>query len=513
VNAANLVSPRSNPFERLFDRVIDPARSDPALALLLCGYAAVWWLYAVISKGSQDIHVDMGEIVAWSHKVTLGTPKHPPLAAWLVRGWFSVMPAETWAYYLFAVILATIALWIAWRISARYLSPEKRVVAIVMLTFVPFFNFHAIKFNANSVLIPFWAATTWFFLRSFETRRAGWAALAGAGAGAAMLGKYWSIFLLAGLAVAALTDSRRRSYLRSPAPWLTIGVGTLLLAPHAAWVFAHDYEPFGYALKAHPATLAVSIGSVFTYLAGIPGYVAVPIIFVLLASRPDAAAIRDSLWPAEPGRRLIVVAFAAPLLLAAPVAVLLQVKIGALWTMPAMTLLPIVLLSSPLVTVSRQAAVRLLALAIAFPLLMVAVSPIVATVAHRTGVRAYAGHYRLIAGAVESAWHAQTSQPLRIVGSTYTVVNGIVFYIADQPSVFDITSSAETTGIDEGRIKREGIAIVCPERETSCMTAMKEYEVRYPAAKGAGVSLARHHFGVLDRPVKYMILIVPPESP
>ena len=45
------------------------------------------------------------------------------------------------------------------------------------------------------------------------------------------------------------------------------------------------------------------------------------------------------------------------------------------------------------------------------------------------------------------------------------------------------------------------------------MTAMKEYEVRYPAAKGAGVSLARHHFGVLDRPVKYMILIVPPESP
>ena len=42
---------------------------------------------------------------------------------------------------------------------------------------------------------------------------------------------------------------------------------------------------------------------------------------------------------------------------------------------------------------------------------------------------------------------------------------------------------------------------------------MKEYEVRYPAAKGAAVSLARRHFGVLDRPVKYMILIVPPESP
>ncbi len=88
----------------------------------------------------------------------------------------------------------------------------------MLLTFVPFYNFHALRFNANAVLIPFWALTTWFFLRSFDTRRAGWAVLAGAGAAAAMLGKYWSIFLLAGLAIAAVTDPRRSAYLRSPAP-------------------------------------------------------------------------------------------------------------------------------------------------------------------------------------------------------------------------------------------------------------------------------------------------------
>lgn len=166
-------------FERLFDVVVDPSRRERAVALLLAGYAAAWWLYAVISNSSQDINVDMGEMFAWSHQVTLGTPKHPPLATWLVRAWFSVMPVRPWAYYLFAVISATVALWIAWRISARYLSAEKRVVGLVLLTFVPFYNFHALRFNANAVLIPFWALTTWFFLRSFETRRAGWAALAG----------------------------------------------------------------------------------------------------------------------------------------------------------------------------------------------------------------------------------------------------------------------------------------------------------------------------------------------
>ena len=68
------------------------------------------------------------------------------------------------------MVLATFALWVAWRVSERYLDGEKRVAGLLLLTFIPFFNFHALKFNANTVLIPLWALTTWCFLRSFETR-------------------------------------------------------------------------------------------------------------------------------------------------------------------------------------------------------------------------------------------------------------------------------------------------------------------------------------------------------
>ena len=35
---------------------------------------------------------------------------------------------------------------------------------------VPFFHFHALKFNVNTVLMPLWAATTFWFLRSIKTR-------------------------------------------------------------------------------------------------------------------------------------------------------------------------------------------------------------------------------------------------------------------------------------------------------------------------------------------------------
>ena len=71
----------------------------------------------------------MAEMAAWSERVR-GHAKHPPLGSWLLHGWFSVFPRADWAYYLFAMLLPAVALWIAWRISRRYLSPEKCVVGM-----------------------------------------------------------------------------------------------------------------------------------------------------------------------------------------------------------------------------------------------------------------------------------------------------------------------------------------------------------------------------------------------
>ncbi len=327
-----------------------------------------------------------------------------------------------------------------------------------------------------------------------------------------MLGKYWSIFLIAGLAIVAVTDSRRSAYLRSPVPWVTVAVFVLLFAPHVIWVVVHNLRPFHYALAVHPSTFANAIGSGFIFVVGALGYIAAPIAFTLIAARPGMTAFKDTLWPAEAERRMIVIAFAAPFLLAVLTGILLQVRIGALWTMSGMTLLPVVLLSSPLLTVSCQAAIRLLALAVVFPLLMVAVSLGVATVIYRLGVPQYASHYRLIARSVERAWRAQTNQPLRIVGSNDTIVNGIVFYLDDQPVTFDIVAPTQTPAINEDRIASEGMAIVCPQPETSCVAAMHSYAARYAAGPIEITYLARRHFGVLDRPMQYQILIIPPGS-
>ena len=290
------------PFERFAEVLVDPRRRDRAVVLALLCYVALWTAYAVLAKGGQDLHFDMGELIAWSREPAFGYAKHPPFAAWLVKAWFSVFPLTDRTYYLLAVVNATVGLWIAWIVSGRHLDGEKRAAGIALLTLVPFFNFHALKFNANTVLIPLWAATTWWFLRSFETRSIAFAALAGIGAAAATLGKYWSVTLLAGLALAALADPRRRSYFASAAPWVTVAVGALVLAPHVAWLVAHDFAPFGYAVG-HVASAGFwsALVSTLGYVAGILGYIAVPIALAALAARPGVAGISDTLWPSTSG--------------------------------------------------------------------------------------------------------------------------------------------------------------------------------------------------------------------
>ena len=96
---------------------------------------------------------------------------------------------------------------------------------------------------------------------------------------------------------------------------------------------------------------AATAYSALGYLAGSVGYVAIPVIVVLAAARPSRATIADMVWPGDGERRLAAAAFWAPLLLPALGALASGTEITSLWSMPAWTLLPVLLLSSPAVKV------------------------------------------------------------------------------------------------------------------------------------------------------------------
>ncbi len=491
----------------LRDAFVDANGRERNVVLALALYALVWTAYGTIAKGSQGLHPDMSELIAWSRELAWGYQKHGPVGALLVRVWFSVFPVAEWSYYLLAMLMPVGALWIIWRLSADYLDVEKRVVGVALLTFVPFFNFHALKFNVNTVLLPVWALTTWWFLRSFERLSLVYAALAGLAAAVAMMTKYWSVFLLAGLAIAALIDARRLRYFRSPAPWVAVAAGIALLAPHLYWLTQHNYAPFSYAVGVHDKDPYIAgVKSVLGYLAGSLGYAAAPVVVVLAAARPNRSMLADLVWPREPHRRLVAAAFWAPFLLPVAAALGSGVEITSLWSMSAFTLLPVLLLSPLAVSLRPVHTERILIAAVVFPIVMLIASPFIAIVDQRKGPPPASAQAAPLATRIERDWHNLTPQPLRYVGGPADLAYGVAAYAADRP-----LSLPNLPQPSAAELKKVGVVFLCFAEDKGCRQKAATRASRIGSSRLVEITLTRAFLGIPGRPQSYAVTLVPPQ--
>lgn len=492
------------PSEKLLDALSDPARRNSALSVVLGGYVLAWTVYGIVSKSTQDIHPDTAELLAWSNELALGYWKHPPFGVYVVKAWTTIFPIEDWSFYLLGIANAALALWIAWRLSLSLLSEKMPAIGVALLTLTPFYNFLALNYNHNTLQMPLWAAATFFFLKSFDTRRPGYAALAGLAVGIGVLGKYWTVLLLPGFAIAALSDPRRRQYFRSAAPWISMLAGGLVVAPHLVWLYQNDFSAFAYASSGPPDRSIVSVGvAALNYLLAIPLYLAVPLAVFAIVARPSRAAIRDILFPPVGDRRLVAIVFWTPLLLPIPIALMLGVRLNSLWMIPAITLLPVVLLSSPLVGFTDRAATATVTTAIALPLLALLCAPIVAWNVFLHPNRNGASYYRELASAAHGLWRNDTGQPLKVLTGDRLPAVGIAFY---SPGRLLVRPSRPLSGE-----QRAGALAVCRGRSADC--AWLERLVNSdPRPRINEVTLSRRMLGWDGPPATFSILIVPPPS-
>jgi 4-amino-4-deoxy-L-arabinose transferase-like glycosyltransferase len=498
-------------FAGLVDGLCDPSRRRRVAFGLVVAYGAAWMVYGVIAKSSQDINADMAEMVVWSREPALGYPKHPPFLAFVVRLWFSIFPFADWAYLLLAVCTVSAGIYLAFELAGIWLDGEKRAAVPFLLAVIPFYNFLGLKFDQNSALIPLWALAMWAFVRSLDTRHAGWAALAGLAAAAAMMTKYWSAFLLVALALTAFFDQRRAGYFRSAAPWVTAGVFALAVLPHAIWLVYEHFPPLTWV-----ATRRISISpteflrSLAVYAGGTFGYSVISLLLVAFIFRPPLGTTSDSWFVSDPPRRAAIVLFWTPLLLPILVALITHANLQSIWSAPAYNLLPVMMLSSRLVVASRIAVRQLAAVVTTITLLAVASSPLVALGILENGVENDAAYARLAAAAAEREWRATSTQPLRLVAGPFTLVSAVAFYMTDRPSTYADFSDYLSPWVDDERIARDGVVIICPTEDYVCLESLDALAAGAPAGRRTEVTLTRHWLGLENNPRSFVIVTAMP---
>jgi 4-amino-4-deoxy-L-arabinose transferase-like glycosyltransferase len=468
------------------------------LGMALAAYAVLWMLYFSVSNATVDIHYDLSEASVWAQTFAFGY-KHPPMTAWIFRAWFAIFPRTDWAAYLLAIANVAATLAITWALVRDHLDKERALVGVTALILVPFYTFLASRFNANTVMMPFWAATVLFYLRARRDVRWTDAVLAGVFAGLTFLGKYWGVYLIAGIAVASLTGEDVRRFWRSGGPFLMAAAALVVLAPHIHWLLTeHDHatENFMATSVMVSASFGSSLKTSAFYLGGIIGYVVMPFIFFVML-KPDRATLRDTIWPSDPGRRQALLLLVIPLVLPAIANLVWPHRLTPVWAFPNWALLPIVLFGSPRLDVTAVAAARAGMTALAVSLVALMISPLVARAHLNPRRTAHNAHYRQIAK--EIAHLANSSAVL--IGGSEEVVQGLFYYL---PAARPLNSSP-----NEERTKSPIAArvMVCIEGDVSCRAAAASLAGR--SGSVSDVTFAKTFLGYSSPPLTYQIVVAP----
>jgi hypothetical protein len=360
------------------------------------------------------------------------------------------------------------------------------------------------------VLIPLWAIATYAFARAFLTRSVTWSVATGIAAGAAVLAKYWSFFLLFGLIVAALADRRRLQFVKSPAPWIMTVVSFGIFLPHLIWLDANGYPTLAYARHRVAATWPDLEDALTNYTFGTIAYVAVPLVLLAILVMPTRQALCDTLLPSDDDRRFAAMIFWTPLLVAIPFALLTSTGVNALWTMSELSLFGVVLLSSPLVRFPRSAAAIVAMVAMLTSSGALLAAPFAAYWKNRLGIENHAAYTRQLAAEIVKTWRETTAQPLRYVASNGVITYSATFYIGSQALPISFSARTKLWWNTPEEVERFGVAIVCPVLDPACLAARDRMESGLTVARRVDVVIVPHWLGFAGASRSYVIDVVLP---
>lgn len=471
--------PRSRvAWRRPFEAWLDGIEAGWAIPLLLVIFVAVWMGFLTLAYVNADLHPDVLETWSVGRTFEWGNPKHPPLMGWIAYLWSQLFPLADWSFHLLAMINAALALWVVDLIARRYVRGDKRIIVLLLLMLVPAYHFHAQRFNANSVLLVLWPLAAYCFLRSYETPRSvRWAVAAGICAALAMLGKYYSVFLIGGFVVAAVLHPQRRAYFTSWAPWLSTVAGLLVLAPHLHWLVASDFAPFTYAETGHTGRgqwLAVQEASKF--LLGIVAYFIAPAFAWLLMIRASLRRFGDDLRRMQAAPRLLLLVFAGTVVLPVVVGVALGADLPALWHLQGLFFVVVAVVIATSFAVDRFDTVNLAVVLLLLSVVTVAAAPFHSIYRNTEGYKEGRHFYRLAAEELTRQWHALAATPLPAVSGDDSLAFATAFYSPDHPFYGRPFRLQYAWSLPPQRKLDRGWAALCFRDDAPCMGWMQRLE-------------------------------------
>ena len=210
--------------------------------LFLAVHFIVWSSIGLIRN---VLPTDSLEGIYWASLHDFGTPKHPPLAAWLT--YIAYMPFKIdFFVYLLSQSFIIIGFIYIYKLAKDFLDQNSAMLSVIILEGCWCYNYVTgyYGFNPDVVLYGMLPAITYYFWKCMSKNLCiDWVKL-GLCVGFAFLDKYQTGMLVIAMAIWAFIF-RRKTY-TNKFFYLAISIAFFIFLPHLIWLIKYDFFPLLY---------------------------------------------------------------------------------------------------------------------------------------------------------------------------------------------------------------------------------------------------------------------------
>jgi len=219
---------------------------NKTLIYFLLSHLVIWTLIPSISN--NNLPLDTIEHLAWASDLQLGYGKHPPLVAWVLGFFFNIFSNQDWAYYFLSQLFVIFSFFIVFEFSKDFIkNPLNRLISILLLEGIYFYNFTTPEFNVNVCQMPFWSLTVYYCWKGIKHNNYTDWLLVGCFAALGVLSKYLFIYLLLAIDVFFVYLIVNKKF--EPKVLLSLVTFFIILTPHLIWLTENNYTTITYAMN------------------------------------------------------------------------------------------------------------------------------------------------------------------------------------------------------------------------------------------------------------------------
>ena len=218
--------------------------------IFLVIHLILWTL--IPSLTNNNLPLDTIEALAWGSNLDWGFNKHPPMSAFMVEIFYSILGSNDWAYYLLSQIFIIFSFFVIFQFSKEILNNEiLALISVLLLEGIYFYNFTTPEFNVKVCQIPFWVLTVYYSWKVFNQKipKLKDCVIVGVFAVGGFLSKYLFIYLLIAidlLFIYLIFFKKERKF--DFKYLITLEVFLVVLVPHLIWLNNNEFITITYGL-------------------------------------------------------------------------------------------------------------------------------------------------------------------------------------------------------------------------------------------------------------------------